>query len=353
MPNIPFISGIPNVKSLGFLAEFGFKAILASTRPKEFQNLTVLKYMSGYNDNFMSFVSKIKWDFSPEDVGILAPRRGVTKKTLTVYSGTGDVKNVGKVYAIANQTKTNIWTSDKCNRVTGSDGVIYGTQLVQQREDLQVYLPNICRALPLVFDQEMKVNGMRSYRYKAPVGTFSSPETYPGNKFYCELKNLKQPHVDGVLDVSQCIDGNPPILISHPHFMEGDAKLFEHFEGLQPDVKLHDSFAFIHPRLSVPIYGVSRMQLNLRVNHFGNYFKNLPDGIILPLAWIETTTEEFPESIKMRLFLSTVIVDYAEIFFKFGSFIGLFSSLTYIVSYRTCIQQKFYILQHKLVKVSL
>lgn len=280
----------------------------------------------------MSLIEKVKWDFNAEDVGILAPRRGLSKKSVSVYSGTGNIENVGKVFSVGSQEKMNIWKTDSCNQISGSDGIIYGPSLVHKKKDLQVYLPSFCRSLPLVFEKEVTImNGMRSYRYRAPFGTFSSPETYPENKFYCELKDTKSKHVDGVLDVSGCIDGSPPIFISHPHFMEGDSSLFNHFEGLNPNVKLHESFAYIHPRFSVPIYGVSRMQLNLKVNHFGKYYKNIPDDIILPLVWIETTTEEFPEHIKTRLFLSTVVVDYLETLFKYGSLISLIISLLFLI----------------------
>lgn len=335
VPNIPFISGISTVNSMGFIGQFGFKTILASTKPKEFQNLTVAKYFLGYTDDFMSLVSRVKWDFNPEDVGILSPRRGVTKKSMTIDAGTGaDAYNVGRVYAVGGETKLNIWKSEECNQVAGSDGVIYGPRSVQAKDDLQVYLPNFCRALPLVFDREEKISGMRSFVYKAPFGVFSSPENFPANEFFCEPKNAKQKHVDGLLDVSECIDGNPPIFVSHPHFMEGDASLFEHFDGLTPNQQKHESYAYIHPRLSVPLFGVSRTQVNLRLSHFGKYFKNFPDGMVLPLAWIETTTEEFPEHIKTRLFLSTVVVDYLENFLKFGSLLSfLFTSLFLIVNH--------------------
>lgn len=331
------ISGIPNAKSLGFIGEFGFRTILGTTRPKQFQNISVAKYFHGYTDDFLNLVKVVKWDFNPEDVGILAPRRGVTKKAVTVRSGTGNVYDVGKIVAVDGKTKLDIWKTDSCNEISGSDGVIYGPSLVHKKEDLHVYLTNFCRSLPLVFDKEEKImNGMRSYRYKAPYGSFSSPETFPENKFYCELKSVSEKQPDGVLDVSSCIDGNPPIFISHPHFMEGDQELFKHFEGLKPEPRLHESFANIHPRLSVPIFGVSRMQISLRVNRFGKYYKNIPDGLILPLVWIETTTDEFPANVMTRLYLSTIIVDNLEIFFKFGSLLCFAAAFFILVFNQTC-----------------
>ena len=259
VPNIPLIAGIPNARALGFIGEIGYKTILATTRPKEFQSLTIKNNFFGYEDEFMRTISKIKWDFNPDDVGVLAPRRGVSKNHVTVYSGTNDVNDTGKMYSINNKTKQNIWKTEECNRIKGSDGIIYGPALVQNKKDLEAYLPQFCRTLPLVFDkEEIILNKIRSYRYKAPFGTFSSTNSYPQNKFYCEPNDSKYQHIDGVLDLMKCIDGNPPILISHPHFMEGDSQLSKHFKGLAPNKSLHESFAYLHPRLSVPIVGISR-----------------------------------------------------------------------------------------------
>lgn len=309
----------------------GLKAVLDWSKPKEFHNLTVLQYFFGYTDDFVSLVEKINWDFRSEDVGILATRRALNRKSVTVYDGTGNIDDVGKISAVANKNKLTIWRTDRCNQVTGSDGNIFSPSLVQHKEALEVYMQSFCRSLPLVFDEETKAhNGMRSYLYKAPFGAFSSRDSYPENNFYCELKGLNEQHVDGILDVSGCIDGNPPISISHPHFMEGNRDLFKHFEGLEPDISLHSTFAYVHPRLGIPLYGVSRLQVNLKLNRFGSYFKNVTDGIILPLAWIETAPEEFPDYIKTRVFISTVIVDFIEDIFKFGSVISLCGSIMYL-----------------------
>lgn len=352
VPNIPLISGIPNVKSIGFIGELGYKTILAATKPKEFHDLTILKYFMGYTDDFMKLVSRLKWDFNPEDVGILAPRRGVTKQSVTVFSGIDDVNKVGKVYAVDNKTQNDIWTTKKCNQVTGSDGVIFGPALVQNKEDISVYLPEFCRSLPLEFDKEVRImNGMRAYRYKTPFRPFASPKSAPENKFYCKPKETEEEVIDDVIDVSKCIDGNPPIHISQPHFLDGNSKLFEHFEGLNPNESLHNGYAYVHPRLSVPFFGVSRLQVNLKVNHFGNYYKNFPDDIIIPLAWIETsTTKEFPENIKKRLYLSTVVVDYLEVFMKFGSLTSLVLSLGVLVVKNFCVIKYNFLMFGKLIK---
>lgn len=154
VPNIPFISAIPNVKRLGFFAEIGFKTIISMSKAKQFHSISIRDLFFGYRDEFMNLISKIKWDFTPEDVGLLAPRRGVSKQSVTVNSGTRNVNDVGKVLAV--EGKKNIWKGDKCNNVDGSDGVIYGPSRVRNHQDVTVYLPEFCRALPLKFVEKVR-----------------------------------------------------------------------------------------------------------------------------------------------------------------------------------------------------
>lgn len=331
VPNMPLISGNSYVKSLGFFAELGYKAILASTTPKEFHNLTIAQLMNGYEDKFVKLLSKVKWDFNPEDVGILAQRRDMNKKPLTVFTGINDFEKAGEVFSFMNKTKLDIWKSDDCNEATGSDGVLFGPSLVQQKKDVKIYVPDFARAMPLVFDREENYEGKRLFRYKAIDNLFSSLESNRNNKYYCELKSMKEKHIDGLMSISDSIVGNPPILISNPHFLEGDQKLFEHIEGLNPNKSLHEIWFYLHPRLSIQLYGTTRTQFNIKVSRYGNYYKNIPNDIILPLAWIESTLEYSSEEVKSRIYFATVIVDYIEIVIKLSSFICFLISILYLI----------------------
>lgn len=157
VPNIPLISAIPNVVRLGFFAKIALNSIVSLTKPNQFEMLSVRDYLFGHTDDFMNAISKIKWDFSGADIGILAPRRGVTRNTMTINSGIENTDDVGKVLAIDNQEKTNIWKSDGCNNIKGkSDGVFYGPSLVKNKQSTDVYLPDLCRSLPLEFKRKVK-----------------------------------------------------------------------------------------------------------------------------------------------------------------------------------------------------
>jgi hypothetical protein len=104
----------------------------------------------------MDMISKIKWDFSPEDVGILAPRDGLINKIMTVNTGVEKRNKVGQLEKIDNNLKTNIWKDEKCNEISGSDGSIYDYELIRKKSVVDVYIPEICRSLPMRFTSEVK-----------------------------------------------------------------------------------------------------------------------------------------------------------------------------------------------------
>lgn len=155
-PNIPFISAIPNVKKMGYLAEVGFKAILRVSNPQEFHKIDVKKLLFGYRDEFMDLLSKFKWDFQPEDVGILAPRRGLSKKSLSIRRGIKASESIGEIIMHGDSSSENIWKTKKCNKISGNDGLYYGPKKVRQLQDVNVFLPEMCRSLPLVFEKKVK-----------------------------------------------------------------------------------------------------------------------------------------------------------------------------------------------------
>lgn len=132
------------------------------------------------------------------------------------------------------------------------------------------------------------------------------------------------------MDISDCIDGTPPIFVSFAHFMDGNSKLFERIEGLKPDRRFHTPHAHIHPRLGIPLFGESRMQLNLKVTSLGRHYEKF-DGLILPLAWIQTSVDEFPLRFKFLLYTSTYFVDFIEIVLKYGSIISFLASVGYLL----------------------
>ena len=72
VPNIPLLAAFAKAQDLDFARNLAFQGILASSGPKEFNDLTVDNFLFGYSDNFISMMP----DIDPKKVGLMAGRRG-------------------------------------------------------------------------------------------------------------------------------------------------------------------------------------------------------------------------------------------------------------------------------------
>lgn len=165
------------------------------------------------------------------------------------------------------------------------------------------------------------IYGLPSYYYKGNMNIFTSDTQH-----YCVPKSLVVDHINGTVDISSTLNGNPPLYGSFAHFIKGDEKLFEHFEGLSPDESLHSSYAYIQPRIGLLIKGGLRYQLNIRVTRFNNHYKKF-DNLILPLIWLEYTLDELPLKFKIMLFMVSPIANILEVILKYGSILSFVLSI--------------------------
>lgn len=247
--------------------------------------------------------------------------------------------NLGRIHAMNGQTKLDIWGSEECNEIIGTDGSQFPPHWMDQETELKIFVKSFCRTLNLKFDREVTVlNGIPAWRYKTPEGKLDSSRKNPDYKCYCDAETNDCPP-DGVFDVSKCVDGLP-IMISYPHFMEGDDSLFELFEGLEPDRKLHETYADIHPRMAFPIGGASRLQMNFKLTstEFGpffmrqKYFTNFPKDMVLPVFWFEVTSGEIPREFQSLVFHTTQSANATYLAIQYGSLIAALVSLLLLLS---------------------
>lgn len=257
---------------------------------------------------------------------------GLSVDNLTVYTGEDSLDNLGKIYAMNGDTKMNFWDSDECNEFIGTDGSQFPPHLMDKEQELKIFVKSFCRTIKLQYEREVSVlNGIPAWRYKVPEGGFASSLTNPENQCYCDAENSNTCPPDGVFDASKCLDGIP-LLLSYPHFLEGNESLFTHFEGLTPNRTLHETFADIHPRLAFPIGGASRLQINFRVKSFDNYYKKLPKDLILPVFWFEVTSGEIPPQFQAIVFHTTHTANATYLAIQYGSIVAAFVSLLLLLS---------------------
>jgi CD36 family len=337
VPNIPLLAALTKMstKQLNTVEEMGLKTILGMTKPKEFQDKTVKEFMFGYTDSFIGSLP----DMTPARAGLLSGRKGVAADNLTVFTGLDTIDNLGKIFAMNGQTKLDIWNSDECNEIVGTDGSQFPPYLMDKEQELQIFIKSFCRTLTLKYDREVTVlNGIPAWRYRAPKGEFGSSLTNPKNKCYCDAENDMKCPPDGVFDASKCLDGIP-LLISYPHFLEGNETLRAHFDGLKPKRKSHETFADIHARMAFPIGGASRLQMNFKVARkessflsYDTYYTKLPKDLILPIFWFEVTAGEIPAEFQAIVFHTTQSANATYLAIQYGSLIGALVSLLLLLS---------------------
>lgn len=77
------------------------------------------------------------------------------QERVTVWTGVTDITKFGIIERYNGKTHLSHWTSEKCNRLNGSDGSIFPPHITKDTT-LYVFEKDLCRLLPLKFEKEVK-----------------------------------------------------------------------------------------------------------------------------------------------------------------------------------------------------
>lgn len=85
---------------------------------------------------------------------------------------------------------------------------MYSPKLVQQKQNLEYYLPVLCRKIPLVFDQETTIlkGKIPAFKYSQPDDIFDSANEKVENQCYCSLSDGVCP-LKGLHNITACNSG--------------------------------------------------------------------------------------------------------------------------------------------------
>ncbi|GBP24862.1 Platelet glycoprotein 4 [Eumeta japonica] len=172
--------------------------------------------------------------------------------------------------------------------IDASDGSIFPTSMLDRKQTLYAFFPNLCRRLPFEYEKDVETeDGIQLLRYRMPKGVFDDPSRRRSNQCFCEIDSGTCPP-RGVINITACSMGGS-MLVSFPHFHLGDEKLTEDIIGLRPDQYTADNFIDIHPTLGIVLNGKTSLQINIQVKKTPQFtaFKFLKQDLILPVAWLE------------------------------------------------------------------
>ncbi|XP_053679997.1 scavenger receptor class B member 1 [Anopheles nili] len=198
-----------------------------------------------------------------------------------------------------------------CNTLQGSyDGSVFPRN-ISKTEVFKVYRKAFCRTLPIAFEREGDVDGIKAYWFSIQENAFESSLDDPYTSCYCK-NNQCLPK--GLGDLSPCWY-NIPVAVSLPHFYKGDPSLSQAIDGLSPDKAKHDAVIIMQPQLGIPMKANIRVQISLLTNiSFNSELKPFHNTVI-PLIWAEMSLEKLTPELILLLNLLFGIAPYLQMGF--------------------------------------
>ncbi|KAM7343533.1 sensory neuron membrane protein 1-like isoform 1-T1 [Cochliomyia hominivorax] len=222
-----------------------------------------------------------------------------------VSRGIRNNRMIGQVLEFEGEEELNVWPGEECNRLRGTDSTIFAP-LMKPHEGLWAFSADLCRSLGPQFQKKVKYNGIQALRYTMDFGDVKNE---PENQCFCKDYPDDCP-AKGTMDLSLC--NETPMIASMPHFLNGDPKLLENIEGLQPSEEKHGIFIDFEIISGTPLSVAKRLQFNLDVEPV----EELPvmsklKPLVMPLFWIEEAVDldkSFTDIIKSKVFTTKKVV---------------------------------------------
>lgn len=137
--------------------------------------------------------------------------------------------------------KLNFWSSEKANRILGTDGTFY-PPFLNRSSRIESFSPDMCRSYSLTYLKDNEIDGVKTYDFHLPSNIFSNSSINFDNEGFCDGECLG----NGVLNISNCYGGVSGF-ISQPHFLNADQKFLDSVNGLKPDLNKHDFILHFEP----------------------------------------------------------------------------------------------------------
>ena len=223
---------------------------------------------------------------------------------VTISTGAdGDFKNLGRVLKWNGKSEIFFWKGKSCNTLRGTEGQFFHP-FVQKDEKLDIFAPDLCRTLSIEFIKTTSIRSIELYRFGISSSFFKPIDYNDETKCYCVKRSheaKKFCKLSGIVDVSSC--RKKPVVLSTPHFFNGDPLLRQAVDGLSPSAANHDTYIDIEPMTGAVLRVKRRLQVNLDMVAYNAWeaSKVLKDQrLIHPFIWLEQSVV-VPDEIAQRL----------------------------------------------------
>ncbi|KAK7066711.1 Scavenger receptor class B, member 2 [Halocaridina rubra] len=230
--------------------------------------------------------------------------------TYKVKTGAGGVSNYLKVMEWNGSDMLKYWRTDYCNMINGTDGTQYPPRVTKDRV-LYLYTSELCRSLYLTYEKEVEFRGIQTMRFIPPKDVLEDPMVNPDNQCFC-IPDMNSCLGASMLNMEQCAFG-APVILSTPHFYQGNQEDIDSIGGLYPIKNDHETFLDIEPKTGVVMRAMKKMQINIPLKQYGNLpsFRNVPE-VIFPILWVNESAEidtASAKDVKKAIYLPFTIVD--------------------------------------------
>lgn len=196
-----------------------------------------------------------------------------------------------------------------CNMINGTDGSQYPPRVTRDTV-LRLYTSELCRSLYLTYEKDLKHHGIPVYRFIPPPEVLADPMDNHDNLCYC-VPDTDHCLGAGMLNLQPCL--GLPMILSTPHFYQGDEVELAKLVGLNPSKADHETIIDVEPRTGVAMFAAKKMQLNVPLKPYGSLpsFKNVPE-VIFPILWVNesaSVNEDDAREVRNAVFVPFVVVD--------------------------------------------
>lgn len=224
---------------------------------------------------------------------------------MTISTGVdGNFDNIGKVVRWNKKAEVPYWKGKYCNTIRGTDGQFFHP-FVQKDEKLEIFAPDLCRTLAIEFIKTTSIRSIGLYRFGISSSFFKPINHNEETQCYCVKRSQEGKKnfckLSGIVDISSC--RKAPVVLSTPHFYNGDPLLREAVDGLSPSAALHDTFLDIEPMTGAVLRVKRRMQINVELTKSEGFeaSQKLKDRrIIHPMVWLEQSIV-IPDELAQKL----------------------------------------------------
>ncbi|KAJ8338943.1 hypothetical protein SKAU_G00357290 [Synaphobranchus kaupii] len=278
--NIPALAVMKKVAGSFWMSTMA-SVWMTSLGTEMFMTRSVNEILWGFKDPLLTSLHKMKPEVD-EYFGFMYKKNGTSDGEFVFHTGEQNYMDYAKIHTWKGERKISWWASEESNMINGTDGSGFHP-LVSKDEQLYVFTADLCRSI------------------------YMNQEENPANADFCVP--VGECLGTGVLSVSVCRKG-APVVVSFPHFYQGDEKYINAVEGLSPNQEDHETFLDINPTLGIPIRASKRAQINILVNRVPGFpiTKNLNETIFPVMFVNEAVVIDDASASKMRKLLLVVML---------------------------------------------